>query len=250
MASKSSHGVLYYFVWIIIFLAFAAAFYFGYLLLMEHERTTQLRLINSSLTSTNLLTMQENLMLERENHAQKAKDFRKTAIIVASIVAVALLIGWIVTMIIKSRADRIGRALTIDEAKKKGYKLIENIMGKKALWCRADSVERRLGDTKLYFLVYGFSPMIEAGPVMWSRTKIIGVLNDDWEHGRIENIPQGYSLLQAVQKLHHEFDLLGYPVQRDKEFAEIEKVVELAKKKQAEKGLMEDLGVEPSAGGG
>lgn len=186
----------------------------------------------------------EKAKLENELAAIKADNFRKTWAPVLIWVAVIAALAWIIVTIIKSNASRPKHVLTIDEAKKKGWTLVKDIIGLEPVWCMADATEKTVKGNKVYFLTYGFYPKKGDRPVNWSMTKILAIINDDWDHARIENIPSGFTMMEAFEHVMHEMDRFGYSVQKEPKTADMEALGEFMQKRKEGEKMFQGLGLE------
>jgi hypothetical protein len=234
--TKSSNGFIYFILFLFI-IGFFVALYFGWQYFKNTYAPQEAKDKIAELEA-------EKTKLQYEVNAIKLEQFRKTwqPIIITAIIA--LVIGWIIIAWIKSNPRDARKVLTIDEAKNKGYDLVQQITGQRPLWCMADATERKVGGgNKFYLLNYGFYPRKGNHSVYWNMTKIIGIINDDWDHGRIENIPSGLTIINAVQHVLAEMDMKGYAVQKEPKTADIEAIGEAMQRKRQSDEAFKSLGL-------
>lgn len=147
---------------------------------------------------------------------------------------ILLTIGLVAAYYIRKKFNKEKDFLTIDEGEVKCKEWCNKKLSREPSWQFTDSYERREGTGKLYITVSGFYKWIDNHPVAWGATKILAYMNDDWHHARIENIPQGWDIYEAIPYIFHEMESKGFTIVRSKGLLEAQALVDLMDKRKAE----------------
>lgn len=185
---------------------------------------------------------EENERLKQEAAQSRAEEFYSTVRVLGVSAFLAGIVALFLFFYFKARPTG-SRALTIDEVERRCCELAKKkLVGRDPLWVETSSWELKAG-RKFLLVTMGFAQKQMGGEQYWRHTKIVGVDPLDFDRARVEDIPMGLSVKDAIKHVMSELSRHGYLVHRELDDDAKEVFEGLAAKRKRETEVLEGFGI-------